>query len=75
MHVLVSCAWVLDMLGFSLTLGGMQGHSGPEMAEAMGLAIRDVSYCCELLIQQQIIAKTEEKNFVLRCFVIVALNL
>lgn len=45
------------MLGFSLTLEGMQGYSGPEMAEAMGLAIRDVSYCWDLLIQQQIIAK------------------
>lgn len=32
------------MFGFSLTLEGMQGYSGPEMAEAMGLAIRDVSY-------------------------------
>lgn len=53
------------MLGFSLTLEGMQGYSGPEMAEAMGLAIRDVSYCWDLLIQQQIIAKKAEvKNFV-----------
>lgn len=50
---------------------GLQSHtlknrvySGPEMAEAVGLAGRDVSYCCYLLIQQQIIATTEEKNFV-----------
>lgn len=43
----------------------MQGHSGPEMAEALGLAISNVYCCCDLLIQQQIMAKkAEEKNFV-----------
>lgn len=43
----------------------MQGRSGPQMAEAVGLAIRDVCRCCDLSIQQQIIAKkAEEKNLV-----------
>lgn len=43
----------------------MQGHSGPEMAEDGGLAISNVSYCCDLLLQQQIIAKkAEQENFV-----------
>lgn len=65
MNVVVSYSWVLYVLDFSLTLEEMQGYSGPEMAEAMGLAIRDVSYCWDLLIQQQIIAKkTEDKSFV-----------
>lgn len=36
---------------------GMQGYNGPEMAEAMGLALRDIFYCCDLYIEQQIIAK------------------
>lgn len=65
MNVVVSHAWVLYVFGFSLTLEGVQGYSGPEMAEAICLAIRDVSYCWDLLIQQQIITKKAEgKNFV-----------
>lgn len=40
--MLVSYAWVLYVFGFSLTLQGMQDFNGPEMAEAMGLAMRVV---------------------------------
>lgn len=53
------------MLGCCTCLASVRnaGYSGPEMAEAVGLAIRDVFYCCDLVIQQQIIAK-KLKNFV-----------
>lgn len=52
--------------GLQSHTSGTQGFNRHEIAEAMFLAIRDVFYCCGLLIGRATnnYKKTEEKNFV-----------